>query len=261
MLFYLVALLFPLVLIWLARCWESYRVTRLASGYLDRLPVVLSPLACVVFLAAFVLESVPAGPNPDWVGPMLTIYASVIWFALAAALVPHFGLSARDDVVERRNRGATVAILGAQAAITACLAEGIAAADPTDPEDFGMSGVFHGVLATLVLFLFWGILQAVASFAEAITVDRDGAAAWRLAGWLIAAGLLAGEAAADLFRPGPDSGLQLASAVLVALFLVAVILEPQWPRRSLPPASWVWRRGLVPAAAVVGITVLFSLVR
>src|SRR5262249_13278217 len=118
-----------------------------------------------------------------------------VWLGLIHLFLPLFGLDPRQDVVERRNRPAAWAISGALVGLTLCFA---GAAGDALPVEGVLGGVPWGMLATLALLFLWAILERLADPSEAITVARDGGAACRLAGLLIALGLLLGRAFADL---------------------------------------------------------------
>src|SRR5262249_20408154 len=123
----------------------------------------------------------------------------------AAWALPWLGLSPLDDVAERRNRPAGWAILGAQVGLT--LAYGLATGG-TGPRavQSGWAPPGVGLMGVLVLFALWAPLEKLLGFSEAITVDRDGGAACRLAALLVALGLPVGLALPDLVPvggPGP----------------------------------------------------------
>src|SRR5262249_23316415 len=145
-----------------------------------------------------------------------------LWLGGISTFLPLFGLSPREDVVERRNHPAAWAISGALVGLTLCFAGAVGSADPAEEM---LSEVPRGLLATLALLLLWAILERLASPSEAITVERDGGAAWRLAGVLIALGLLLGQAFADgTANPGPVRSV-LEFAAPLALLLVATGVE------------------------------------
>ena len=63
--------------------------------------------------------------------------------------------------------------------------------------------VFCAALSTGALFLLWGALQAATDLADSIVIERDGASAVRLAGFLVACGLVLGRSAC-FFQPFCD---------------------------------------------------------
>jgi hypothetical protein len=177
---------------WLA--WYSHHVfvTPLAASDWDRLPVYLAPPACAVLLALS-LFAIPVA-LPDG-----TIGDCFVWgFAcvgLASWLTPFLGLSARDDALERRNRAAGWAIAAAQVALTLCFAGAVRRAAPGS----GLAPtLFAGTTGTIALLVYWGLLEWLMGLSETITVERDGAAAARLAALLLASGVVLGQASAEL---------------------------------------------------------------
>src|SRR5262249_4813254 len=175
-------------------CWALWvgrvaQVSRLASRHRDRVALYLAPPACLLVLA-LCFAGRPLTASDPFKELVLIGYAAGAWFlALAAWAFPWLGLSPRDDVAERRNRAAGWALLGAQAGLT--LAYG-AAAGAGGGAGWGFTPPGLGLLSILVLFALWGLLEKLAGFSEAITVERDGGSACRLAALLPALGLLVG---------------------------------------------------------------------
>jgi hypothetical protein len=82
-----------------------------------------------------------------------------------------------------------------------------------------------GIVGMAILFALWAVLERQAGFAEAITVERDGGAALRLAAFLAALGFLLGLALPQLLAlPASWQPVQLLAGPGV-LFLAAVLLE------------------------------------
>jgi uncharacterized membrane protein YjfL (UPF0719 family) len=110
-------------------------------------------------------------------------FPGAMWVSVAVRCLPLVGLSARDDVVERGNSSAALAIAGAILAITLCFAGGNIGDGPG-----WWVVVFSAGLATVALLLSWLVLETVARVADVVTIERDEAAGLRLGGWLIACG-------------------------------------------------------------------------
>jgi hypothetical protein len=195
---------------------ELAGVTPLASRHQQRLPLYLAPPVCLALLLVFR----PAALG--WGNGVLVALLAFAWVAVLTRLVPFLGLSARDDAVERRNEAAGWAVGGAIVALGLCFVPGFRAAS-TGNEVF-----LEGVPATVLLLGLWASLETVTHRSEAITVGRDQASAVRLGFLLLALGLLAGAATADL-HPDRVGILSLAPwAFLGYLWLIAALLEPAW---------------------------------
>lgn len=219
--------------LWLAWYWSHRRVTRLASGGRDRLVLYLAPAVCAVLLALGLFGA--PGIFPDLRDDMLGFCFAfgLLWVGLASWLTPFLGLSARDDVAERRNRAAAWAVGGAQVGVTLCYAGAVLRTAPAHDLDFG---TFAGLAGTLALFLCWGVLEWLTGLSELITVERDGAAGARLATFLAAAGTLLGQAAADLR----------------SRLVVWLVLPPGFLGAALA-LEWWCQRGRSPRGAAFGV--------
>jgi uncharacterized membrane protein YjfL (UPF0719 family) len=117
-------------------------------------------------------------------------------------IFPLLGVSARDDVVERRNTAASYAVGGALLGVTMCFAGANVGSGPGPEVVF-----FCAILSTAAFFFLWFVLESIAHPSEAITVDRDEEAAVRLAGFLVATGILLGGAVAGNWE-SPSGTLQ-----------------------------------------------------
>jgi hypothetical protein len=226
------------LLIWLAWYANIVRVTRLASSHRDRLVLYLTPVGCLSVLALCLTGKEVASPQ-GWSGPVLRWYAAgALFLALAAWAVPWWGwgLSPRDDVAERRNRCAGWAIGGAMVGLTVAFAGvrgGTVAMNGEWPEG---DALLRGMLSLIALFAFWGILERRADLSEAITVDRDGGAALRLAAFLPALGVLLGQSLPGLLaQAGWWKSLFLLGGP-AGLLLGGVLIE-RW-RGDGEPGGW-----------------------
>src|SRR5258707_902084 len=213
-----------------------------------RLPLVIVPAVCTLILV-FILKTLASSDVRD--SAIYIMFYTVMGLAvlgIADLFFPFFGISLRDDVVERRNGAASTALTGALVAVTLCYAGGNIGEGPG-----WWVVVIAAVLALIGLFGVWFILEAVTQITETITIDRDRAAGLRLAGYLVAAGLILGRAVAgdwvsldatvvDFVRFGWP---------VVILVVVAIIVEiaarPTVDRPVPPIAAF----GVVPAVAYI----------
>jgi hypothetical protein len=228
-------------------------VTPLASRHRDRLVLYLTPPTCLAVLALFLIDWRAAGPA--WWGETQTVgfYAGALMLVVAWEGVPRLGLSPHDDVAERRNRGAAWAGAGAMLGVT--LAFGGTTGGTLATYPFWLA-LLLGVVAVAALYALWVVLERLSHFAEAITVERDGGAALRLAAWLTALGLLLGQALQQLLSVSESwqpLSLLAGPAVLLA---VAAVLEPLRNRTPVP-CSWP-RPGDVVVAVAYGVVAVLG---
>lgn len=170
------------------------------------------------------------------------------WVGVALRMVPWLGISTRDDVAERTNPAAAVALAGALLGIMLCYAGGNVGDGPG-----WWVVVFSSGLATVAFFLAWAVLESLSQVSDAITIDRDLAAGVRQAAFCVAQGAIlargvagdwksAGETVGDLAAHGWPALVVLALAILLERALRPTAAEP---RRSLVVA------GVVPGAVLV----------
>lgn len=158
-----------------------------------------------------------------WVGVWIR------WLAIA-------GISTRDDVVERSNGSAALAVIGALFGITLAYAGGNVGNGPG-----WWVVVFSAALATVALFAAWMVLEAVTAVSDVVTVDRDPSAGFRLGGFLIACGLILGRSVAGDWVSAEATVRDFAVAAwpVIVLVIVATVIErvarptPEAPRPSL----------------------------
>jgi hypothetical protein len=166
------------------------------------------------------------------------------WIATSSALFHRYGLSLRDDVLERRNGAALAAFSGALIGVAFTFAGGNVGEGPG-----WWCVVFASGLATTSLFCVWFALHRVARVPETITVERDVGTGIRVGGLLLACGMIFGNAAAGDWISASDTVISFARAAALAVPLAAmgVLLEflliPRYDRAR--PAIV-----LAPAAAV-----------
>jgi hypothetical protein len=244
-------------LLWMMAPWYAWYlslvpVTRLASSHRDRRVLYLSPVVSLLLLGVALLVLVPAN-RPGWL-PRVGICWAVggLWIGLASHLLPWWGLSARQDVAERRIGGAGWAIAAAQAGLALAFAFAAASGDVAD----AAGGLLRGALGTMALLGLWAILERWASLSEAITVGRDGGTACRLAAFLVALGPLVGRAFMALPEPADEERVQVLVGAPVALLLLALPVEWSCTRRADSPGGPPRRRDVAVALSYLAASVL-----
>lgn len=188
----------------------------------------------------------------------LTLVGAV-WLMLAAKFFAWLGLSFRDDVVERKNAAALLALCGAEAAAAAIYAGGNFGEGPSYLENFFCAG-----LAMAGFIAVWIVVEWGAGISASITEERDLASGVRACGFLLALGLVLGRAVAGDWHSEPATIHDFVRDGWPALVIGAVALFverfaqpsrrrpfPPWPQYGLVPAlfylafvgAWVWRLG------------------
>jgi hypothetical protein len=175
------------------------------------------------------------------------------WLRAAVALLPWLGLSLRDDVVERGNPAALPAAAGWLGGMTLAFAGGNIGDGPGWWVVVGCA-----LLSSGVLVLAWLLMQALAGATEAVVVERDVAAGWRLGGLLLACGLIAGRAAAGNYLSVEATLSDFARHGWPVLPLLALAIALQRAAYPLPEPqlSSLAKVGVAPALGYVAYAVL-----
>lgn len=221
------------------------------SGLRERWLLILSP-AVAVFLIFQVLRGLAASDvRDDPVYLFFYLALGVCWIGAGMRGLSLLGLDARDDVIERGNRAAAIAIAGAIVGIALCFAGSNVGEGP----GWGVV-VFCAVLSTGTLLLFWTLLDLLTGVADAVTIDRDPAAGVRVAGLFLALGLILGRAVAGDWLDGGAALHDFAlkgwpAAVLLAL---AVALERRLRPTPAAPERPALLHGAVPALLYLGLS-------
>ncbi len=197
--------------------------------------------ATVVGCATLVLFVLVTGGSHDVraVIEYLFMYSvlGLAWLRVAEFLFSYAGVSARDDVVERGNTAATIALAGALVAVTLCYSGGNIGDGPG-----WWVVVFSAGLATIGLFVAWQLFATFTTGSDAVTIDRDPAAGARLAAFLVACGLVLGRSVAGDWN-SVDATIRDFIAMLPfvgILVVLAIVVEPigrPTPQQPHPPVG------------------------
>lgn len=218
---------------------ESLGARRAGRGLL-----LLVPVVSLVILFAL-LKAAAAEDVRDDAG-YLALYTlmGAAWTGTAMKLLPFVGLSPADDVVERSNGAAAVAISGALIGCTLCYAGGNIGNGPG-----WWVVVFSAGLATATLAVLWLLFDRFAHVVDTLTIDRDPAAGLRVFGLLSAAGVVLGRGVAGdwVSVQATLRDFTVLAWPVLALFAAAVLLEhAARPTRERPTPS-VTALGVLPA--------------
>ena len=180
---------------------------------------------------------------------LLFMAGGAAWLVATHLALPLFGLSTRDDVVERGNSAAAVAVCGALLGVMLVYALANIGNGPTI-----WTTLIPALVATAALLALWAVVESAAGgIAEAITVDRDVASALRLAAFLVAAGAVIGRAMAGDWHDWRGTFVDFArlawpAVVLALLAAVAHRIGRPTPSRPMPS---VVACGVVPGVVIL----------
>jgi hypothetical protein len=226
------------------------------TGAVTARPVLCygAPILCFAGLFA-ILRCFAASDVRD--APVYLLFYEVMglaWIGALALLISWWGISMRDDVVERRNPAAASMLTGALAGVTLCFAGGNIGNGPG-----WWVVVFAAVLSTGGLLLVWLIVETAERVAERVTIDRDRSTGVRVGCFLTACGLILGRAVAGDWISVEQTFVDFVSMawVVVVLAVIEIIIgrssrpDPRHPEISLMAA------GLVPGVLYLGGSFLY----
>ena len=241
------------LVLWIRWYIEPARMERLGAPTGAWAMLRLTPIVClgVLLLILRTLASHDVRGDPRY----LTMYTALgaAWVAVAMLLMPVVGLHVRDDVHERGNRAAAYAAAGALVGLTLAFSGGNIGDGPG-----WWVVIFSAGLATAAWYLLWGLLE-FAHVSEHVTVERDPAAGVRLAGFLTAAGLILGRAAAGDWVSASATVTDFARVASPALALVAIafVLERYGRPTSQHPVRPMVPWGVAPALLYVTVAAAY----
>jgi len=208
----------------------------------------LAPLVAALVLFA-VLKTLSSFDVQDS-AVYLTFYMlmGAAWVGVTTQLTALAGVSRRDDVIERRNGAAAIALAGAIVGITLAFAGGNIGDGPG-----WWVVVFSAAISTGTLYLLWLAFDNLTRINDTVTVERDPAAGVRLAGFLIAAGMLLGRGVAGDWVSAAATLRDFVVTAWPVFVLLAVAVAVERALRPTPerPSPPVGSHGMVPALTYV----------
>ena len=228
---------------WLFRLW---RLPLRQSGQVGRVVMTATLILCgvLIYVVLRTWASFDVVDAPQYVS--MYVVLGLAWLRLLEKSFAFLGLSVRDDVAERGNRSAALALAGAFVGVTACYAGGNIGDGPG-----WWVVVFSAALATATWLAAWFALAFLTPVADAVAIDRDPAAGLRLGAFLAASGLVMGRAVAgDWMSTGATVSdfVTTAPPALLILALATFVEHRARPTAERPHAPVVGF-GIVPAAA------------
>ena len=232
--FYFIPAIFLIVLAWGSWYREAATVNPLALPFRIRVCLFAAPVVCalVIFAVLLTLAAKDVRRDPLYVGFYQVV--GIAWLGGMSLLFPFLGISMRDDVLERGHRAALPAVCGA------ILGAALSFAGANVGDGPGVEAVvFSGILSGGVFFGLWFVAERLTAISEAITIERNVGAGFRLGGSLVALGLLSGWAVAGDWVSWSATVRDViyysvpASVLCSVMVLVEILLRRRKPRLAL----------------------------
>lgn len=225
------------LILWLRWLYKAHAPSDLFSPRGSRAPLVLAPFLAAAALFA-VLRAFAASDvrnSPVYLAFYMILGAG--WVGAATIFFPLYGLRPAADVAQRRNPAAGVLATGAVLGLTLAFA----GANIGDGPGWWVV-LFSAALSTAGLFTAWALVDWWAGVTDAVTIDRDPAAAVRLGAFLVAAGAIQGRAVAGNWVSGRATILDWAQVgwptlALVAMEIVVGVLHRAASARERPSVA------------------------
>jgi hypothetical protein len=175
---------------------------------------------------------------------------------VAKLLMPLLGIRIRDDAIERGNPATAIVAGGAMLGAILCYAGSNIGGGATI-----WSTILPAFLATVGWLGLWALLEIAGRASDSIALDRDAASGWRLAGMLVASGLILGRAMAGDYHSAAKTILDFARQAWPALVLLAaaIVMQQHWrptPQRPVPPTL---ARGILPCLTMILAAAIYVL--
>jgi len=207
--------------------------------------VLLAAVLGFLFLFAVLRWLASHDVQEDWRYLLMYSAMGLLWL-VGARHLGLWGVSLRDDLLERRNSSAGWAVAGFTLGSSFCFSGGNIGDGPG-----WWVVVFCALLANLTLSLLWLLANQFAPIADRITIDRDEASGIRAAGFFVGVGLILGRSVAGDWSSLGETILDFAQRAWPAFLLTFVlagferVARPKFERGSL------LARSIVPALAYV----------
>lgn len=217
-------------------------ITGLGASLCPRAILALCPAACLALFFPALLFLSAREVREDSRYLLLFMVIGAAWLFSAVWLTPFFGFSVRDDAIERKNVAAATASAGGMGGLFACFAFANFGEGPTIWTTIGPAA-----LATAVFLALWLAVELPSRISEAIAIDRDASSGLRLAGFLLAAGLILGRAVAGDWQSAGETLADFTGQSWPAALLAASLIllqrfnhpTPASPRLDLALGGWL----------------------
>jgi len=258
---FLLGLSVPLAIVLWVRWYYSLRLSPvLRVTRPGRVAFGLIPVFCMIFLFAILKRFSADSVKSDFPTVILFLLFGASWVGLAQLVFGLLGISARDDVLERGNAAAVWVVSGQLVGSTLCFA-GANIGNRPGPEVVALCAF----LSTAALLLAWLLVERAGWVVDTITIDRHVGTGIRVCGWLIATGIVLGDAVTGNWKSvsGTARDFAVCGWPAAATALAVALLERKlcklgphhpWngPRRSAVVAAvyialasgYAWKRGI-----------------
>lgn len=241
--------------LWALWYWAVLPVVPPSLRFGDRRLLIITPLVCAAILYV-ILKKFASHDVRD--APIYLCFYMVMgaaWTGLGTLVLSFFGLSARDDVLERGNKSAAYAIAGGLIGITLCFSGGNIGDGPG-----WWVVIFAAALSSSSFLVLWCVLDRLTAMADRITVERDMAAGIRLAGFFLGIGMVLGRAVAGTWVSAEATISDFVRIGWPALLLLGIALPMEKFLRSNfhNLSQGIVLKGAVPAVGyvLIGIVIL-----
>lgn len=217
------------------------------------LHVIASALTLSALLIIGVLKTVASFDVIDDVGyQFMYLVLGLAWLRVAEAAFTFAGVSARDDAIERGNGAAAIAVAGALVGAAFCYVGGNIGDGPG-----WWVVVFSAALSTLTSLVLWIVLTLCSPVVDAVVIDRDRATGARLAGFLIAIGLVLGRGVAGDWTSATQTIADFAIVLPLAGVILMMAIGMERLARLTPerPQGPMITFGVLPALAYLAVAV------
>lgn len=220
---------------------------------------IVPPVLVVILLVVLQTMADPVYVAGKLDYTLLFTAGGIAWMFVCAAAFALLGVNARDDALERCNLPAALVIAGGMSGVMFAYAGSNVGNGPTI-----WTTLLPALVATLTLLATWGVLEALTDTAEVVTVERDIATGVRVGTFLACAGAVLGRAMAGDFDEEAGYGGTMRDFARLAWPVIAVlpVMVVQHRVARLTPARpnpSIVTTGLVPAAAIIALTLVYVL--
>lgn len=242
---------------WLTWYGDIASVHSLRTPVSKRLVVLTAPLVCLVLILIALNRLAATTVRSDALYISFYLLIGAGWLGGVTIIFPFLGISVRDDVLERGNRAASWAIMGALAGASCSFAGANVGNGP------GVEAVlFSAVLSSALFIGLWLGMDLLTSISDAITVDRDERAGVRFGGLLLGIGLLSGWSVAGDWVSASATLKDFVTSSVPAILLTAVAVGVEVVfRRASVQLSTKTILSVAVSAVYVGLALVWVVTR
>ncbi|MBK8027372.1 MAG: hypothetical protein IPK19_39775 [Chloroflexi bacterium] len=211
-------------------------------------PMMAVPLVCAAIIFGILYAYSASDVQSDATYLFLYFALGLAWIGIGEWFFRMLGISAIFDVLERANPAAFFAVTGAFVGLAICYSGGNIGEGP------GPEAVFYAAgLASIAYGAVWWAYSTITQIDYAVTMHRDLASGVRLGGFLLAAGMILGRAAAGnwvSYAATLGDMIRFGSPVLLLLLFALGIERLAHPTAEMPNRP-VLQFGVLPALIFV----------